>query len=42
MAEAVLESNPNDFSAENDVSVNAMAGNANSQAAMALYDHQPV
>ena len=38
VAEAVLESNPNDFSEEHDLSVQALG--ANSQAAMAVYDGQ--
>ena len=37
VAEAVLESNPNDFSEEHDLSMNAMHANVNSQAAMAQY-----
>ena len=37
VAEAVLESNPNDFSEEHDLSMNAMQAQVNSQAAMAQY-----
>ena len=40
VAAAVLESNPNDFSEEHDLSVNALGAGASSQAAMAVYDGQ--
>lgn len=38
-SQAVLESNPNDFSAEHEMSLQAMANNQHSSAAMAVYDH---
>ena len=41
VAAAVLESNPNDFSEEHDMSLQAMQANVNSQAAMAQYSNQP-
>ena len=41
MAQAVLESNPNEFSQENELSMQAMANNANSQAALGQYDGHP-
>lgn len=40
VAEAVLESNPNDFSEEHDLSIQALGAGASSQAAMAVYDGQ--
>ena len=40
IAEAVMESHPNDFSAEHDMSAQAMQANANSAAALSQYDGQ--
>ena len=40
MQQAVLESNPNDFSEEHDISVQALGAGASSQAAMAQYEGQ--
>ena len=37
----MLESNPNEFSQENELSMQAMANNANSQAALGQYDGHP-
>mmetsp|Transcript_83 Transcript_83/g.167 ORF Transcript_83/g.167 Transcript_83/m.167 type:complete len:138 (+) Transcript_83:2076-2489(+) len=41
VAQAALESNPNEFSQENELSMQAMAQNANSQAALGVYEGQP-
>ena len=41
VARAALESNPNEFSEEQDLSIQAMQANVNSQAAMAQYSNQP-
>jgi len=40
VAQAVMESNPDDFSAEHDMSAQAMHVNANSAAALQLYEGQ--
>lgn len=40
MAAAVLESHPNDFSEEHEISMNALGNNYNSQSAMTPFDGQ--
>jgi len=41
VAAARLESNPNDFSQEHELSMQALGINTNSQAALGVYDGQP-